>query len=160
MTTARARFADRIASWWNARGARERAMVGGLGAVLLVAALVTLVIRPLQAARAAALADIRAYDMLAARLRATAPGAALPATRRTGDLAAIVAASAARFAVPVRGVVPQGAGVRVQALGVAYGGLVRWLADLRETGGVRVAYLQLGRAAAPGEVDATMVLVR
>jgi general secretion pathway protein M len=49
---------------------RERMMLGVLGALLLAAVLVFGVIKPLQSARAEALADIRTYETLTARIRA------------------------------------------------------------------------------------------
>lgn len=144
--------------WWRARARRERLLLAILGGVALVVQIAMLVVRPLRAARAAALADIRTYATVGARLRAAGPAPA--ATPRAGDLAAIVRASAARFAVPVRAATSEGGGVRVRAPGVAYEALVRWLADLDRTDGVRAAQLSLVKAAAPGDVDATLVLVR
>lgn len=145
--------------WWRARDRREQLLLAILGGVALIVLFVTLVVRPLQAERAAALADIRAYATVSARLRAAGPISAV-GTPRTGDLAAIVRASASQFAVPIRAATPEGAAVRVQALGVAYEVLVRWLAELDRTDGVRVARLSLVKAAAPGDVDAILVLVR
>lgn len=148
----------RVAQWWRERSARERRLLAALGIVLAVAALVALMIRPLQAARASALADIHVYDALAAQLRAGGPvTAAVP--RRTGDAAAIVAASLPEFGLAAASSVAQGAGVRVELRQVGYDALVRWLADLDRTSDLRVARLRIVPAA-PGLIDATLVLAR
>ncbi len=144
-----------LSAWWAERSTRERRLLTALAAVAVVALLLIAVVRPLQAARGRALADIRTYQTLAARLRAAGPrGPAVPL--RTGDPAAIVASSAAGAGLSP--LVAPGPGGTVATLTAApYDATLRWIADLEATSALRVDDLSV-TPAAPGLVDARVVL--
>lgn len=152
-------YRRRTERWWLERSPRERLLLGVLSALLACAIFVGLIVQPLRAMRAADLVAIQAYDMIAARVRTLPPGGAPAASGRSGDIAAIIGSSAPQFGLNARGV-PAGQGLRVQLAGVEYDALIRWLADLARTSDVRVARMMLVRAAAPGTVDADLVLVK
>ncbi len=152
----------RITRWWGGLSLRERRLLAVLGVLLALFVVVTLIVRPLQATRGQALADIRTYRTLATRIRAAGPAFAAPpgAARRTGDPAAIVAASAPVFALTPAAVEAAGDAVRVRFGGVPYDALVRWLADLAATSDLRVRRLTLARGRGPGLVDASVEIGR
>jgi general secretion pathway protein M len=145
----------RFDAWWNGLSPRERTMVGGLGALLALVLLVFVVIKPLQAARAQALADIRTYETLSARIRAAGALTAAPATRREGPPAQVATSSATAFGLTVTPE-PIDGGIRVTLADASYDSLMAWLADLGATSNLRVRSLQLTRQASPGRVSGTV----
>lgn len=146
------------ARWWAARSRREQWLLGVLAVIAMCVAVVVLAVRPLQGARATALADLRTYDTLQARILAAGPMPGVTAARRTGDVAAIVAASAPAFGIVVQGISPAGRSTRLHVAPVGYEALVHWLADLARTSDVRVDRLSIARAAPIGSVTADLVL--
>ncbi len=152
----------RVALWWGGLSPRERMLLAVLGGIAALFLIVTLVVRPVQAARAQALADIRTYRTLSTRIRAAGPAfaAAPAAARRTGDVAAIVSASAPLFALSPQAVEAAGDAVRVRLAGVPYDAVMRWIADLARTSDLRVRRLGLTKGIAPGLVDAEVEIGR
>lgn len=144
----------RLSAWWDGLSMRERVLVGTLGGLLAVAVLVYGVIKPLQAARAQAFADIRTYETLNARLRAAGPNLKAAAPQRTGTPAEVVsqAATALGFQAQVSPA-PAGAGVTVAAASVPYDAAVAWVADVERTSALRASRVAMTRAVAAGRVD-------
>lgn len=145
----------RFDSWWGALSQRERVLVGTLGTLLAATVLIYGVIKPLQSARAAALADIRTYETLTARIRAAGTLSAAPAPRRQGPPVQVVTSSAATLGLTV---VPEATpgGVRVAIADASYDTLLAWLADLTSTSDLRVRAATIQRRDMPGHISATI----
>ncbi|RYY47359.1 MAG: type II secretion system protein M [Sphingomonadales bacterium] len=147
----------RFDTWWNGLSRRERILVGTLGALLAAAILIYGVVKPIQSARAAALADIRTYETLTARIRAAGTLTATPVQRRTGppEQVATSAAQASGLAIVPEAIA---GGVRVTVADASYDAFVAWLANLAATSDLRVRQLTIQRRDAPGHVSATVEL--
>lgn len=147
----------RFDAWWSGLSPRERVLLGVLGGLLALALLVYGVVKPLQAARAEAIADIRTYETLSARVRAAGTLVTTPVARRQGAPADVAIASAAAVGLTVT---PQATpeGVRVTLTDVAYDTLLAWIADLSATSDLRVRHLSVRRGPAAGRVAATVDL--
>jgi general secretion pathway protein M len=146
----------RFDAWWNERSPRERVMLGAMAALFGIAILVFGIIGPLQNARAKALADIRTYETINARLRAAGP-LTEPRTGpvRTGPPAQVLSVSAASFGLSPRvEAVPGGA--RAVLTDVPYDSLISWLGDLGATAKLRVRRVSLQRGSSAGHVNATI----
>ncbi|MES2338855.1 MAG: type II secretion system protein M [Pseudomonadota bacterium] len=144
----------RLNDWWSGLTARERIMVGSLGALLATLVLVFGIVRPLQASRAESLADIRTYETLSARVRAAGslgPPAGPPP--RTGAPADIVTQSAQGF-----GLTPQveamPGGIRVTIPEASYDSVLNWMADVARTSGLVATKVDLQKRGPPGRVFA------
>ena len=136
-------------AWWLGRSRREQVLLAILGGVAAIALLLVAVVKPLQAARGAALADIRTYQTLAARLRAAGPLAADTPVMRSGTPDAILAATAADAGIGAIVATPAGAGMAVTIADAPYEGVLRWIAATEATSTLRLRTLSLraGRAA-------------
>lgn len=145
----------RFDGWWNARTQRERVMLGVLAAILAVLILVFGIIGPLQNARARALADIRTYETINARLRAAGPAARQAPPARTGSPSIVISESAASFGLSPRVEQAPGGGNAILT-DVPYESLVSWLGDLGATAKLRVRRVSLQRGGAAGHVNATV----
>ncbi|TAK15472.1 MAG: type II secretion system protein M [Rhizorhabdus sp.] len=149
---------QKLIAWWQARSRREQWLLGGLGLLLTALALISLVVLPLQRARAEALADIRTYEGLTARLRSAGTIGAQPATvQLAGPPAAILSTSAAPFGiVPV--VQGDGADIRVTVGDAPYDALLRWIAAVEQGSRLRVTRMRLDRRPASGFVSAQLTV--
>ncbi|WP_066720901.1 type II secretion system protein GspM [Sphingomonas pituitosa] len=148
---------SRTGNWWQARSPRERTMLAVLGALIAVVVLVYGVVKPIQGARAAALADIRTYETLNARIRAAGSLSAVKPQRRTGAPETIATQSAGAFGVALT-TAPIPGGVRASVADASYDSLVHWLADVTTTSDLRIQRVTLQRLAAPGHVSAMVEL--
>lgn len=147
----------KIGAWWSGLSPRERWMVGSLGAILGVLFLVFAVIQPLQAARAEALADIRTYETLTARVRAAGtlvPKGSQPQQR--GGSPAEAAQAAAGEAGIVANIVQSGAGLTAQVAEAPYEGVVGWIANVERTTPLRARRVELRKGGAAGRVSASV----
>jgi general secretion pathway protein M len=150
-------WGTRIGQWWAGLSSRERWMVGTLGGVVAALALVFLVVKPLQAARAGALADIRTYETLTARVRAAGilvPQGARPQVRQgaPADAAQAAAADAGVAAT----IAPGGAGLTAQVAEAPYEAVVGWIADVERTTPLRARRVDLRKGGAAGRVSASV----
>lgn len=146
----------RARNWWDGLSPRERILVGTLGVLLAIAVLVYGVIRPLQAARAEALADIRTYETLNARIRAA--GTLGPSTlppQRSGAPQDILTQSAAAFGLVIQVETVPG-GVRATVADAPYDAVVNWMADVARTSSLAATRVDLQRRDAPGRVFASV----
>ncbi|OAN57250.1 type II secretion system protein GspM [Sphingomonas sp. TDK1] len=146
---------SRAGGWWQGRSARERMMLAGLGLFLGAMVLIYGVVKPIQGARAAALADIRTYETLNARIRAAGSLSSAKPQRRTGAPEAIATQSAGAFGVALT-TAPIPGGVRATVADASYESLVHWLADVTTTSDLRVRRVTLQRLGAPGHVSGTV----
>lgn len=147
----------RTGLWWSGLTSRERWLVGGLGGLLAALILVFGIVKPLQTARAQALADIRTYETLAARVRAAgvlAPGAAR-AQLRAGPPAQAAEAAAREAGLAVT-VTPGETGPTAQVAEAPYEAVVGWIADVERTTTLRVRRVELRKGGAPGRVAASV----
>ena len=144
----------RLSAWWDGLSMRERVLVGTMAALLAAVVLVYGVVKPLQGARADALADVRTYETLNARLRAAGPNLKAAAPQRTGPPAEAVTQAATALGFQVQAsAAPAGAGVAARATAVPYDAALAWIADVERTTALRPARVLLTRAAA-GRVNA------
>jgi len=145
----------RFDNWWSGLSRRERVLVSVLGGLLAFAVLVYGVVKPLQAARADSLADIRTYETLSARIRAAGTLTTARPARRQGAPAQIVSSSATSFGLTAAPEVIPG-GVRVVIADASYDTLVAWLADLAGSSDLRVKRLSMQRRPTTGRVSASV----
>jgi len=149
-------------TWWEARAPREQALLLCLATVLILAAVIGGFVKPLQAVRAEARADIRLYDSLAVRLRAAGSDLNAQATRaaRTGSVQAIASTTAGELALQIRQIEQQGAVTNVVFSDVDFTRLMRWLDRLDQEAGITVTSARIERQPLPGVVNARLSLVR
>jgi general secretion pathway protein M len=145
-------------TWWQARSTREQWLLGLLGGLLALWLLAVTVILPIQRARAAALADIRTYENLTARLHSAGTiGASTPQTQASGPPNVILANTASQFGfLPVVNSDP--AGLRVTVADAPYDALMRWIAAVEQTSSIRVTKMRLTRRPASGFVSADLLV--
>lgn len=147
----------RFDTWWSGLSRREQLMVAGLGIVLALLVLIYGVVKPLQAARADALADIRTYETLTARIRAAGTLTTARPARRQGPPAQVASSSATTFGLVAAPEAIPG-GVRVTLSDASYDSLMAWLADLGATSDLRVRRIAIQKRPAPGRVSASVDL--
>lgn len=150
-------WGTKIAGWWSGLSVRERWMVGTLGFILGLLFLVFAVVQPLQTARADALADIRTYETLTARVRAAGtlvPKGSQPQQR--GGSPAEAAQAAAGEAGIVANIAQSDAGLTAQVADAPYEGVVGWIANVERTTPLRARKVELRKGAAPGRVSASV----
>ncbi|MBA16064.1 MAG: general secretion pathway protein GspM [Sphingomonas sp.] len=145
----------RIGAWWEGLSNRERWMVGGLGLFLAALILIYGVVKPLQAARADALQQIRTYETLNARIRAAGSlSATPPPAMQSGPASDILTASAQRFGIDAA-ISEAEQGIRVEIAQAKYDNVLAWIADLASTSSLNLTRLDMKRGAAPGQVSVT-----
>jgi general secretion pathway protein M len=145
-------------TWWVGLSRREQILLGVLGGLAALWLLSVLVVAPLQSARAKAIADIRTYETLNARIRQAGSLSAAGSTRRTGPAISIIPASAGEFGLAFASVAPDGSNVRLNAGQVPYDSLMRWLAEMERSSNIRVVHLKLQRSPTPGMVAVDLLL--
>ena len=147
----------KIAGWWRGLSVRERWMVGTLGVILGILLLVFAVVKPLQAARADALADIRTYETLTARVRAAGvlvPKGSQPQQR--GGSPGEAAQNAASEAGIVANITQSEAGLTAQIADAPYEGVVGWIANVERTTPLRARKVELRKSGAAGRISASV----
>lgn len=145
----------RVELWWGGLTLRERWLVGTLGGLLAALILIFGIVKPLQAARAEALADIRTYETLTARVRAAGvlvPASARPALRAEPPLEAIQAI--AREAGLTASVAPD---LTATVADAPYEAVIGWIANVERTTPLRARRVDLRKGGAPGRVVASVV---
>lgn len=149
-------------TWWEARAPREQSLLLCLATVLLLSIAFAGFLSPLQEARAAARAEIRLYDSLAARMRAAGPNLKAPTTGtvRSGSVQMIVTTTAAESALQIRQIEQQGAVTNVVLDAADFTRLLQWLDRLDRDAGLTIAAASLERQTLPGVVNARLSLVR
>lgn len=147
-----------LARWLDARSPRERGLLLALAGIAAVALFVTLVWRPIDASRSAALADIERYDRLAARLRVAGPDVARQAAARAGSPSTLVTESAAKAGLTIQRIEPQGSNIGVTLDAAGFDVLVGWLAGIERDAGLKVRDIKLDRRPDPGVVTAQITL--
>lgn len=145
----------RFDSWWGTLSRRERFLVGTISALLTTLVLIYGVIKPLQSARADAIADIRTYETLNARILAAGTLTRASAPRRQGTPLKVAGDSAAALGlIAVPEAIP--GGVRVTLTDANYDNLMAWFADLAASSDLRATRVSIQRGKAPGRVSAVV----
>ena len=145
----------RFDGWWTGRSRREQAMLGVLALFLAALVLVYGVVKPLQAARASALQDIRTYETLTARIRAAGTLSPSQPQRRQGSPAEVINGSVGGFGLAAT-VAPIPDGARATIADGSYDSVMAWLADLSATSTLRIRRVDLQRRPEPGRASATV----
>lgn len=145
----------RFDSWWGTLSRRERVLVSVMATLLAAVVLIYGVIKPIQSARAAAIADILTYETLNARILAAGTLTRTPMPRRQGAPLQIVTDSAAAMGLSV---VPEATatGVRATIADASYDTLMAWLADLAATSDLRAGRVAIQRGKSAGRVSAVI----
>lgn len=147
----------RFQLWWSGLSPRERVMVGTLGAILAALILVFGIVKPLQGARADAIADIRSHETLAARVRAAGTLVAPGTQPRLSDGPPVEAAQAAASAAGLDvALTPGGAGASGQIAEARYEAVVGWIAVVERTTVLRARRVEMTKGRAPGRVSASV----
>ncbi|WP_066800564.1 type II secretion system protein GspM [Sphingomonas soli] len=145
----------RFGIWWSALSHRERILTGTMAALIAAVVLVYGVIKPLQAARADAIADIHTYETLNARILAAGTLTRTPVARRQGEPLKVASDAAASLGLAATPEATAG-GVRVVVADASYDNLMAWLADLAATSDLRATRATIQRGNAPGRVSAVV----
>jgi general secretion pathway protein M len=144
----------RFEGWWSGRSQRERVLLTVLGLLLAGAVTVYGVIKPLQAARAEARAEIRTYETLSARIRAA--GTLSPqGPRRTGTPVEIVQGAAQGQQLGVTAD-PTDGGVRATVASGRYDQVLNWIGEVSRSSSLAVTSARITRKAEPGMVEAVV----
>lgn len=149
-----------LSLWWAGLSLRERVLVGVLATLLGLAVLIYGVVKPLQAARADAIADIRGFETLNARIRAAGTLVTAPQPQADGPIEAQVAAAASRAGVSAAIVPAGGGGARATIADARYDALIAFLADARQSSGVGITRADITRLPTSGHVAATIEFTR
>ena len=145
--------------WWSERSLREQVLVGTFAALAIFALLIVAIIRPLQSARADALADIRSADLLAARVSAAGPALALQTRMRSGTASSIVTESVAAAGLSVQRIEPESGQLRVVLGDASFDAVLRWIADVEGSSNLRVGEARIERRPTAGMVSAQFLIV-
>lgn len=149
---------QKAVAWWQGRSVREQWLLGVVGAALAVWLLAVTVILPIQRARATALADIRTYESLSARIRSAGTLAASSAPPQAGGPpVAMLSTTATQFGiVPV--VNSDAEGLRVTVGDAPFDALIRWIAAVEQSTPLRVEKMRLTRKPANGVISAELTV--
>lgn len=148
----------RFDAWWVERAPRERILLIVLASLVAIVVVVYGIVKPLQSARAQALADIKTYETLAAQIRAAGTLSAQGnegGPSRTGTPEAVITASAAALGVPVA-VQPTGGVFRATVADAPYDRVVSWIADLSANTPYRARQVSIAPGRGGGRVTATV----
>ncbi len=145
----------RFDGWWQGLSTRERWLVGTLAALLAAVVLVYGVVKPVQAARAQARADIRQAETLMARVRAAGRLEPTAQPVAAGPPQTILANTAATAGLqPV--LAATGGGITATLTDAPYPAVVAWLAEVARTSTIGVERVTMQRGGTSGRVNATI----
>lgn len=140
-----------VRTWWAGLSDRERLLLTVLGSLLGLVILVYGIIQPIRAAKEGALADIRTYETLNARLRAAGPNIATTRPATVGAPDAFIVQTAASNGLTVRAVAA-GQGAEATADNVPFDLALRWIGDVGRSGALAARRVDLVRTG-PGRVS-------
>ena len=148
---------QRLAVWWRERSEREQILLGVLGGLALLWVSVVLIAQPLWNARSAAVAEIRTYDSLGARLAQAGPLNGRKIAQRGGSPANILTASAAEVGLAPQ-ITPEGASYRVVLSDAPYDAVIQWVAEVERGSHLRFVGMRIDRRPVRGYVSASFVV--
>jgi general secretion pathway protein M len=139
---------------------RERIMVLGGGAVLIVLAAWLYVWQPLSVERAAQADRIARYLTIIEITRTVGSRAPVVAQGpiTVAPLAPRITQSAEAAGIPLARLDPDGARLRVTVAAAGFAELTQWIAILEATEGVRALSVQMARLTQPGQVSMRLML--
>ena len=140
--------------WWDERSLREQVLIGTFAALAMLALLLVGVVRPLEAKRAHAAADIRTYDMLAMRLRTAGPS--LANAQAHGAAVDIITQSAAVAGLSIEQIAPEKGRTRVEFADTSFESVIRWVAALERSSRLRIGEARIARST--GGVSASFLI--
>lgn len=146
-----------MTAFWADRTPRERAMLWGLGAGVLLWLVVVAVWQPLQAQRANLTAQTARYQT-AAQMLANPVQVAVGSDPR--PVAVIVADSAATFGLIIRRLQPTGDQVQVVLEDAPFEAVLLWIEAVTTDHALQLQSVDLIRRPAPGVVAATLMVAR
>ncbi|WP_430635275.1 type II secretion system protein GspM [Sphingomonas hankookensis] len=144
----------RFDAWWQGLSTRERVLVGTLAALLAGVVLVYGVVKPVQAARAQARADIRQAETLLARVRAAGRLESAPRTLAAGPQAIVTSTAATAGLQPT--VAEANGAITATLTDAPYPAVVTWLGSVASTSTIGVRRVTMQRGSASGRVNATV----
>ncbi|KQM27790.1 MULTISPECIES: type II secretion system protein GspM [unclassified Sphingomonas] len=145
----------RFDGWWQGLTTRERVLVGTLAALLAGVVLVYGVVKPVQAARAQARADIRQAETLMARVRAAGRLEAAPQTVAAGPPQSVIGSTAATAGLQPT-IAEANGGITATLTDAPYPAVVTWLSSVASTSTIGVRRVTMQRGATSGRVNATV----
>ena len=145
----------RFDSWWQGLSTRERVLVGTLATLLAGVVLVYGVVKPVQAARAQARADIRQAETLMARVRAAGRLESAPQTIAAGPPQSVISSTAATAGLQPTVAEANGA-ITATLTDAPYPAVVTWLGSVASTSTIGVRRVTMQRGATSGRVNATV----
>lgn len=152
------RARSRAGEWWADRSPSEQRLLLAFACVAALALLVTAVYRPLSEARAAALADIRTYETLAAQLRTAGPDLARLRTVQGGEPQTVLTTSASGYGLQLANLRRDGPLLRAEIADADFARVVQWLAQMEGTSALRLAEFRATRSARPGLVNVQLAV--
>lgn len=144
---------DQAAVWMAGRSRREQVMIAVLGALVVIAVVWLLILRPLLDARQTAIGRIAAYEQVMVDVRASG-GVVAPTSSLSGPLQAAIPTHAATFGI-VPTVTGDDAAAQVSVTGARYDAVIPWLSSL-EASGAALSSVNIRRGASDGVVDVTL----
>lgn len=146
-------------TWFSGRSEREQILLASLAGVAVVGLWAVFLWGPLQASRAAGMAEIARYDELLARAQSMdrAMLARAPIATDTTERPS-VAGSAASHGLLVRRIEPDGDATRISLEDAEFARILDWIAEMEATGLARVASVRMERRPEPGTVNAQVTL--
>lgn len=145
----------RFDGWWQGLTTRERVLVGTLTVLLAGVVLVYGVVKPVQAARAQARADIRQAETLMARVRAAGRLESAAPTAAAGPPQTVIASAATTAGLqPV--LADTNGGVTATLTDAPYPAVVTWLSSVASTSKINVRRVTMQRGSTSGRVNATV----
>ena len=144
----------------DGRTPRERLLIAGVGALLVLWASFAWVWHPLWSHRAALDAAILHTDQMLARVQRLPPPTGAAPVTDDRPLAVIATTTAGDMGLQVRRLQPQGDAVQVVVEDAPFDFVLLWIAALERDHALRLTDLTLTRRTGPGLVAATLTLER
>ena len=162
------RVVSAIEPHWSKLEQRERVLVSGLVAVVMIALLYLIFWRPIAVGIDERKEQITAQEQLLQLVREQAgelqalqqQGGRTPTTSSSGSLSQRVTQAASRAAIEITRMQPQGDDLLVVMNEVDFNQLINMLADLQARHGVVVVALDIATAGVPGQVRVRKLQVR
>lgn len=153
---------QQIQNWWAGLAVREQRLVAIAAAVLAVGALYWLIWQPLQQGYATKQAALSQAQLQLAKLQQALPQlqqAGASQGRVGGSLAQIVSNSSRSYNIRVSRMQPQNEQLQLVLEDVPFEQLLRWLAQLQSTNGVKLVSLDVANTDSSGIVRVRRMVI-
>lgn len=157
------RTTQTFSEFWNARNARERAMLAAAAAAVFLGVVYAILIGPAVSGRERLESSLPALRQQAAQLQAMSREASSLSGAEAPPPAAPMSKEAIEAALTRKGLKAQnvawsGETARIQLSSVSFAGLLDWIDDMQKTGGLSVVDANIVALAQPDMVNATLTL--